>query len=415
MYSSNDHPIIGLCAWRPEEGAIWVTDHILMSRGTTNAYLVASDDGDVVINAGFAFQGMRHRARYEEALQRPLQVEKIVFTDSHPEHIGGWQAFADDSAETIVQEGFADGRLDRTQLHGFYPPRSRRIVGNLVPQTQHERWFGDSPYPSIGRTFDKFLAFEVGGRLFELHSTPGNETLDTLIVSLPDERTVFCSNLMGAIFGAVPHLYTPRGDRIRSARLVVRSIDKLLSLEPELLITGHGEPITGWATVRERVEKVRDAVQYIQDETIKGMNEGKSLFELMDQIELPDHLRPSHGRGPVRWYVRAVWEEYAGWFRMESTTELYEVPQRAIWSELVELIGADELVARARTHLEGGRPVEALHFLDIVLESDPHHRAARMTQRDTLLNLLDQTAGRAYDEMTWLESELAMVTSTLAE
>jgi alkyl sulfatase BDS1-like metallo-beta-lactamase superfamily hydrolase len=406
MYTSADHPLVRLDQWRPEGSARWIADSVLMSPTNVNVYVVADEAGDVVINTGFAFQGARHRERFEQLLGRPLTVKTIVFTQSHPNHIGGWSAFQGPGTETIAQEAFADCRADRTQLDRFYPPRSRRIVGDLVPPAQRGTWFLDMEEPVISRTFATVDAFEVGRRRFELYSTPGGETLDSLVVWLPAERMAFCSNLMGALFGALPNLYTLRGDRLRSARQFLRSVDELLALEPEMLMTGHGEPIVGWDTIRERVQKVRDAVRYIQDETIKGMNQGKSLFGLMDEIELPAHLRPSPGRGPVRWYVRAVWEEYTGWFRMESTTELYAVPQRAIWPELVEQAGAPALIAKARTHLDGGRPLEAMHYLDMLLSVDPSDAAARDAKRAALLALLERTGGEAHDEMTWLESEL---------
>ncbi len=61
------------------------------------------------------------------------------------------------------------------------------------------------------------------------------------------------------------------------------------------------------------------------------------------------------------WIVRAIREEHAGWFRFESTTELYIVPPLAIWPELVELAGGTApLVQRAQAHLDAGQPLEAL-------------------------------------------------------
>ena len=49
------------------------------------------------------------------------------------------------------------------------------------------------------------------------------------------------------------------------------------------------------------------------------MNAHRDLHTLMREIRLPEHLAPQPGRGPVHWYVRAVWEEYSGWFMLIST------------------------------------------------------------------------------------------------
>ena len=339
----------------------------------------------------------------------------IVFTQSHPDHMGGWAAFADDGAQTIAQRSYPEIRHEREILKDFFQPRSRRVVGGLNPSPAHlQTWFQGTREAEVTTLFADEHAFTVGERRFELYATPGGETLDSLIVWLPGERTVFTGNLMGAIHGALPHLSTPRGDRQRSARQAIHDIDLVLGLEPELLIAGHGGPIHGAATIRTDLEKVRDAVAHIHDETVRGMSEGRSLAELMQAVALPPELEPAPGRGPVHWYVRGVWEEYSGWFRHESTTELYPVPQSSVWGELAELAGGpDPLAARAAAHVASGEPLHALHLCEVALSADPSHRPTREAQIGALEQLMVANDGRAYDELAWLEGELAQARATL--
>ena len=109
----------------------------------------------------------------------------------------------------------------------------------------------------------------------------------------------------------------------------------------------------------------------------------------------------------MHWYVRAIWEEHAGWFRLEGTTELYEVSPAAIWPELAELAGGpDALAERAAAHVAEGRPVEAMHFVEIALAAEPRDRAAREAQIAALEQLIERTGGKTYDELAWLEGEL---------
>jgi len=58
------------------------------------------------------------------------------------------------------------------------------------------------------------------------------------------------------------------------------------------------------------------------------MNAGDDLWTLMQQIRLPPHLVLPEVHGKVPWIVRAIWEEHVGWFRYESTTELYDIRLR---------------------------------------------------------------------------------------
>ena len=106
------------------------------------------------------------------------------------------------------------------------------------------------------------------------------------------------------------------------------------------------------------------------------MNAGQDLPTLQNAITLPPELDVGQGYGKLNWSIRAIWENYAGWFKHESTTELYSVPQQAVHADLVELAGADALVERARAKAAAGEPEQALHLLDVVLTAEPGHAAA---------------------------------------
>ena len=227
---------------------------------------------------------------------------------------------------------------------------------------------------------------------------------------------MFTGNWMGALYGALPNFYTLRGDRQRSVAQFLRDIDRVIGWRPELLLTGHDDPVRGADLIETDLTKIRAAVTYIHDEMVKGMNAHKDLFTLMREIDLPPHLEPAPGRGPTRWYVRAVWEEYAGWFRHESTTELYGVPPRAIWTDLIELSGGPgALTERARRHLNAGHPVEALHLTDLTLSVEPGNRLAREVEIDALERLIDQTQGKTFDELAWLEVDFERAIAALAD
>jgi alkyl sulfatase BDS1-like metallo-beta-lactamase superfamily hydrolase len=161
--------------------------------------------------------------------------------------------------------------------------------------------------------------------------------------------------------------------------------------------------------------KVRDATVYLQDETIKGMNEGKDLFTLMREIELPPALRPAHSRGPAAWCVRAIFEEYVGWFRAESVTELYGIPPSSVWGELTELAGGPDVLAdRAADRLAAGEPVQALHLVDMLRSVDPDHRRGREVELAALEALLERSGVVDWDDARLLELEIGRVRGELA-
>lgn len=411
-----DHPMIAAIAWDPARPAEWINDHIAMVHGTSNAYVVTTDEGDVVINTTTVHQSARAREKFEELLGRPLKVAKLIFTQSHPDHTGGFEIFADEGTEVIVQREF--GRIcdERKLLGPFFTHRNARVLAALLPPgSSGEYWF-NAKEPENPTTFADSYDFTLGGRRFHLFTLSSGETEDALGVWLPEDKAVFIGNWAGALYGALPNFYTARGDRDRSVTRWLEHIARLIALEPELFITGHEQAIVGAGRIRADLTKLRDAVRYIHDETVKGMNAQQDLVSLQASITLPAHLEMAAGRGPVSWYVRAVWEEYAGWFRHDSTTELYPVPPASIWPELAELAGGvDVLVARARKRLDKGEAVEALHLLEIARAANPGSRAALTAELAVFEHLADQTEGRIFDQLGWLEGRIIETKKALGE
>jgi alkyl sulfatase BDS1-like metallo-beta-lactamase superfamily hydrolase len=392
------------------QDAVALSDHIFMSKGISNSYLVTTDEGDVLINTGMYFEAEEIKRRFAAVSHNALRV--IVFTQGHGDHVGGWSQLDAPGLETIAQANHADVREYWHRLQPFYTSRTGKLWGRDI--TNVDRSY-QPPEPVVTTTFLDSHSFTLGGRTFELYATPGGETTDALVVWLPDDRTLFTGNLMGPIFGHVPNLYTIRGDKYRSGLAYIHALDRVLALEPEVLVTGHGEPIRGADEIRRRVGQVRDATQYLRDRTIDGMNAGVDLWTLMGQITLPPELDVPQGHGKVPWIVRSTWEEHSGWFRFESTTELYDVPPSAIWEELAELAGgAEVLTTHAKAHLDAGRPVHALHLTDMVLAQDPSAREALDVKLGALESLLDKSGRENFSEVRWLEAEILGTKAALA-
>jgi alkyl sulfatase BDS1-like metallo-beta-lactamase superfamily hydrolase len=389
-----------------------VTDFVHLSPGVTNSYLVTTADRSVVVNAGSEQEAIRaHKPRYRRIDPDPPLY--IITTQSHRDQMGGVPVLAGADTSWVAHESSTAWRADVRMLHDVYLRRRNVLwsdvldgvvdLGNRAgPDREPDIFVGDS------------WAVEVGGRRFELLATPGGETTDSIVVWLPDDRVVFTSNLFGPVFGSMPNLATLRGDKLRSAQQFISSLERVRALEPELLITGHGDPIVGRTAIDEQLGRVRDAIQHVHDRTVEGMVAGKNLATLMAEVTLPEELAIPESHGKTSWNVRSIWHEYIGWFLMESTTELYPEPASSVAADLVEAAGADELVRRGRAHLDSGRPVEALHLTDVVLLVKPDDRGALSTRRDALAELLDRSHGENLSEVMWLRSQITRTEEDLA-
>lgn len=250
---------------------------------------------------------------------------------------------------------------------------------------------------------------------FQLFSTPG-ETPDHLTVWIPKYKTAFIGDNYNG-FGepepmSFPNIYALRGTKPRWALDWIRSIDKVLSLKPEVLLSGHGEPIVGNADITRRLTRFRNAIQYVHDEVVKGMNSGKDVFTLMQEIELPASFDMTESFGKVSWSVRGIYDGYAGWFDMNPST-IYELPPSSVYPDLVGLAGGPEpLVRLAQERLEAGRPVEALHLTEFVLAYDPNNNAALSARLKTLEYLREHSEN--YLEVGYLDYGIKATKDKLA-
>ena len=388
-----------------------VTDFIWMSEGMSNSYLVVTPAGRVVINTGLGFEAPVHKGNFDAVDSGPIRY--ILLTQAHVDHVGGVDLLRQPGTEIVAQENNRICQDDDARIHPFRVAHSAPFFPGAVGKAEKHRHVQARPQPTL--TFKERHEFELGGLRFELIATPGGETIDSMCVWLPQHRIAFVGNAFSALFGHFPNLVTLRGDRYRFALPFIESVNRVLALEPALLLTGHFAPIEGAEVIRAALSRVRDAVQYVHDATVQGMNDGKDVFTLMREIQLPPHLEVGQGYGCVSWSVRAIWEGYAGWFHQRSTTELYPSLPNDVYPDVVELAGgALALAQRAQERLAGGQPVHAIHLAEIALAAEPQSRPALEAYLAAHQRLLEERGGINFWETGWLRYQIERTRHALA-
>lgn len=392
-----------------------IRDFIHMSPGTSNSYLVTTAAERIVINTGMGFEAPIHKAHFDALSTAPTRY--ILLTQGHVDHVGGVRHFREPCTQVVAQANNAlcqadDARIAvirRAQAYVWFSKVADRAIA--AAQQDPRILAQDVPVPDL--TFCEQLDLQVGDLQMQLHATPGGETIDSMVVWLPQHGILFSGNCFGPLFPHFPNLNTIRGDKYRFVDPYLESLARVRALEPELLITGHFEPVAGRALITACLDRLEAAVRYVHEQTLAGMNAGKDIFTLMREVRLPPELYVGQGYGLVRWAVRTLWESYMGWFKALSTTELYATQPREIYADLVALAGVAAVVERGRARLVGDDPEAGLHLAEVALAGDPTDRDALQLALDAHRCLLSRANASNFWEAGWLRHHIARLEKAL--
>jgi alkyl sulfatase BDS1-like metallo-beta-lactamase superfamily hydrolase len=388
------NPLTPLREGLDRKEAVKIADNIYQAIGFGNTFLVTTPAGNVIIDTSNALAAPLHVKLLKAHSAAP--VKYIILTHGHGDHTGGVALWKDPGTEVIAQKNQVEFLNYQERLNRFFALRNSAQF--VFPTPPAMRWPGDEGAKQLATIFfDDKYEFTLGGVKFQLFSTPG-ETPDHLSVWIPQWKAAFTGDNFYASF---PNIYTLRGTEPRMALDYVRSLDRVLSWKPEIMLPSHGPVLRGSDNIAAQVTKYRDAILYVHDAVVRGMNDGKDVFTLMREIKLPANLDVGEGYGKLTWSIRGIYEGYAGWFDLNPAT-MYEAPPSSAYTDLVKLAGGpDPVVARALEVLQKGLAAEALRLTEAALAADPVHRGALEARLKALEYLLERSKNS--NESGWLE------------
>jgi len=370
---------------------IKLTDNLYRIEGSCNSYLITTREGSVLIdpNGASAAPGLFKKLM----VKYPLRV--ILITHAHKDHWDNLKVWrTSEKIKIIAQRRFVDYTKYTDRLSGFFARRNAIWGRKAIPA-------GEVPPKKTAIEPNFFFAdeykFDLGGIHFELFHTPGE---------CPDHTTIWVPELEAVFVGDNYFKYfinnaTFRGTPIRPMLGYMYAIEKALGFNPKLFLPGHDKPIVGRDNVKERVTRFYNTLKYIHDETVNGMNQGKDVYTLMQEIKLPPEYRILPYYGKVAWTVRGIYNEYAGWFD-ENPATMYSLPPSSIYSDIVKLTGGSEtILQKAEDYLKKKEYVKTLHLTFVALTADQKNQRANEIRLNALKKLKASTFN--YIERIWLD------------
>lgn len=380
---------------------IKVTDGVWVAigYGIANSILLEGDDGLVVVDTMESRQAAAQvHAEFAAISRKPIKA--VIYTHSHPDHIGGAAEFAGPGVAVIAHDDVG-AHMDQlaSELQPVITQRSLHMYGTKLPQGERVN-IGIGGFLNLDaestldtvrptQTFGEQLDLRIAGIDLQLRHAPG-ETDDQILVWLPQRGVLLCGD---NFYKAFPNLYTIRGTRYRDPKRWAASLDAMRALQPRYLVPSHSRPLSGADTIASVLTDYRDAIRYVHDQTLRLMNRGLLPDEIAQQLQLPPHLAASPYLQPFygkpSWSAKSIFAGNLGWYSGDPA-ELQPLPPDAQAQRIVALAGGLEAVDRQITAAIEAKDWQwALQLSGYALRVAPQHAAARDARIAALRALAD--------------------------
>lgn len=303
----------------------------LVGNGLSNQTFIDAPDGIIAIDTGESIEEMREALRQLRQIT-DAPIAAVIYTHFH--YVEGTKAIFEEGnhVDPLPIYGHEKIAFNKSRTLGeISPAYSRGLVEQFAMAMPTQ---GPDAIVNVGLGF--FLrnpahapftpgyvaathllgerdSLTIAGLQVEAVYSPSDAD-DSVNFYFPEIGTCIHNSVWPLLF----NVFAIRGEVYRDPRVLIPGIDNIIKWAPEYLVATHGPALKGKDNIREKSMRYRDSIQFMWDQTVRGINKGWTADEIASRVILPalydvDYLT-SERYGVAEHHVRQIYTGLRGWF-----------------------------------------------------------------------------------------------------
>jgi alkyl sulfatase BDS1-like metallo-beta-lactamase superfamily hydrolase len=340
----------------------------LVGNGLSNQNFIEAPEGIIAIDTGESIEEMREALRQlREITDAP--VAAVVY--SHFHYVEGTKAIFEEGNHATPLPIYGHEKIPFNKartLAEVAPAYSRGLVEQfaiVMPLDGPDGtvnvglgYFYKNPahapytpgYVPATETLGEGGSITIAGLPVQYRYSPSDAD-DSVNFYFPTIGTCVHNTVWPTLF----NVFAIRGEEYRDPRVLIPGIDNIIKWAPEFLVATHGPALVGKENIREKATRYRDSIQFLWDQTVRGINKGWTADEIAHRVRLPemydvDYLT-SERYGVAEHHVRQIFAGLRGWFDGNEEKLFPEEPSSRYAKLIAGFGGRDQVRAQATAAL----------------------------------------------------------------
>lgn len=401
--------------WRQSQlvkmgGLFKVNEHIYQVRTAdlSNITFIEGPQGIVIMDPLISTETAKAALElyFEHRPKKP--VVAVIYSHSHVDHYGGVRGVVTEEevksgkVKIVAPIGFTEAAVAENVMAGnAMSRRASYMYGNLLPMSptgQVGAGLGMttssgtvSLIPPTDLIKDNQQQLKLAGLDFVFYMAPDSEAPSEMFFYIPEYHALCTAE---DATHTLHNTYSLRGAKIRDPLAWSKYLNEVVYLwgnDVQVLFAPHHWPVWDKDNIVKHLKLQRDMYRFINDQTLHYANQGFTMDEIAEKVNLPNalsHYWSNRGYyGTMNHNTKATYVKYLGWFSGNPATLHPLVPVEASKKYVDYMGGAAKIMEQAKKDYELGNYRWVAEVMNHVVFADPNNQGARNLEADALEQL----------------------------